>query len=191
MLSVILAILLVLGIIIGCINGCIDSILNEMMSSSKGALELTVSMGCMIALWSGVMNVAKACKLTDALAKLLRPVIRLIFKKLDKDSDAEKYLALNIAANLLGLSNAATPSGINAAKELVKEDKKNLTDNASMLLVINSASLQLLPTTVAAIRSANGCESAFDIVPAVWIASLLSLVLGITLCKLTQIKVRK
>ncbi|MBE6903869.1 MAG: spore maturation protein A [Ruminococcaceae bacterium] len=184
MLSVILGILLVLGIVFGCINGCIDTVLNDMMSSSKSALELTVNMGCMIALWSGVMNVAKACKLTDALAKLLSPVIRLVFKKLDKGSDAEKYLALNITANLLGLSNAATPSGISAAKELVKEDKKNLTDNTTMLLVINSASLQLIPTTVAAIRSGAGCKSAFDIVPAVWIASLLSLLLGIFLCKL-------
>ena len=118
---------------------------------------------------------------TDVLAKLLKPLLSKVFPSTKKDKVLAGHLSSNICANFLGLGNAATPMGIMAAQRFAKQSKNGVaTDELCRLVVLNTASIQLIPATVAAVRSGLGCQSPFDILPAVWITSLCSAGLGVT-----------
>lgn len=189
MLSYIITGMLVVGIIIGIINGNIDKIQMGILDSAPNALKICVSIGCMMALWSGVMRIAEKSGITDLISKILRPVIRLLFPIVKKGSECEKYITMNITANMLGLSNAATPMGIKAAEKLNQIDKSK--KYVTLFIIINCASVQLIPTTVAAIRNEAGSKTPFDIVIPVWIASFLTLLFAVFLGKIiTNIKKR-
>lgn len=119
--------------------------------------------------------------LTGALSRLLRPVLYRIFPGTRTDPSLGKELSANICANILGLGNAATPMGIRAAKRMVRPDRPGIaTDEMCRLIVLNTASIQLIPANVAAVRSSLGCQTPFDLLPAVWITSLCSAGLGLT-----------
>ena len=114
------------------------------------------------------------------LAKLLRPVFRRLFPQASRDEQAMGYLCANVSANLLGLGNAATPMGIAAVKRMqALSHSHTATDEMCRLIVMNTASIQLLPTTVAAVRASLGAAAPFDILPAVWITSALSVTAGL------------
>ena len=115
--------------------------------------------------------------LTAVMSRLLRPLISRIFPRTRQDSILEGHLSANICANVLGLGNAATPMGIKAARRLAEGDRAN--DELCRLIVLNTASIQLIPATVAAVRSSLGCATPFDILPAVWITSLCSAGMGL------------
>ena len=130
------------------------------------------------------MEVARVSGLTDKLAKLCSPILSRLFPDVEKKSDAFSYICMNFSANLLGLSNAATPLGISAMKELNNgTDKNTLSDSQLIFIVMNTASLQLLPTTLSALRSIYGSKTPFDITVPVWITSLCALVVGLTVAK--------
>lgn len=188
MLSYIITGMLVVGIIIGGINGNMDQIQKEILNSAPNALTICISIGCMMALWSGVMKIAEKAGITELIAKILRPVIRFLFPGVGKGSECEKYITMNITANMLGLANAATPMGIKAAEKLNQTDRSG--KNVSLFLIINCASVQLVPTTVAAIRSAAGSKTPFDIIVPVWIASFSTLLFAIFLGKIILRKKR-
>ena len=120
----------------------------------------------------------EATGMTDRLSRLLRPLLHRIFPSTKRDAALARDLSANICANFLGLGNAATPMGIQAAKRLKQGD--TATDELCRLIVLNTASIQLIPANVAAVRSSLGCGTPFDILPAVWITSLLSAGLGVT-----------
>ena len=120
----------------------------------------------------------EAIGLTDALSRLLKPLLYRLFPSASQDRALSRDLSANICANLLGLGNAATPMGIRAAKRMTRGN--TATDELCRLIVLNTASIQLIPANVAAVRSSLGCRSPFDILPAVWITSLLSAGLGVT-----------
>lgn len=132
------------------------------------------------------MRIAEESKLTDRLSSLFRPVMRLLFRDLPAGSKAAKAIVMNLTANLLGLGNAATPLGIAAMKELEKisPQKGAASNNMAMLVVLNTASLQLIPTTTAALRLANGSAAPMEILPAVWLSSAVSVLAGIVTAKL-------
>ena len=132
------------------------------------------------------MRIAEQSKLTDKLSALFRPIMRLLFRDLAANSKAAKAIVMNLTANLLGLGNAATPLGIAAMKELEKisPQKGVASNNMAMLVVLNTASLQLIPTTTAALRLANGSTAPMEILPAVWISSAISVLGGIIMAKL-------
>jgi len=142
-------------------------------------------MSGMMCLWSGVMEVARKSRLTDKLAKLFSPLLKKLFPDVKKDSKAFQYICMNVSANLLGLSNAATPFGLSAMKELKKD---LLSDEASdsmvTFVVMNTASIQLLPTNVATMRSVLGSTSPFDIIFCVWVTSVIALTVGLTVSRL-------
>ena len=118
--------------------------------------------------------------MTDALAKILRPVLCLLFPDTRTDLKLAQHLSANVCANILGLGNAATPMGIQAAKRMVSPDRPGVaTDQLCRLIVLNTASIQLIPATVAAVRVSLGCSTPFDILPAVWVTSLCSAGLGL------------
>lgn len=144
------------------------------------AVELCISMAGPLALWAGLGKLMKKVGLTARLATLLSPLLGRLFPKSRTDPELAGYLSANVTANLLGLGNAATPMGIRAAGRLRDPaDPIRATDELCRLVVMNTASIQLLPTTVAAVRQSAGCASPFDILPCVWVSSVLSVTAGL------------
>lgn len=152
---------------------------------AAAAIELCLSIAGMMCLWTGVMEVMRRSGLAQGLSRLLRPVLRRLFPGAARDKETMQCLSANVSANLLGLGNAATPLGIQAAQRMAGA-KQWASDELCLLVVCNTASIQLIPTTVAAVRQAQGCQTPFDILPAVWLASLLSVSAGILACKLLK-----
>ena len=149
---------------------------------AQAGVTLAVSMAGAICLWSGVGKLMERAGFTGFLSKRLSPLLRRIFPSTQTDPVLAGNLSANICANFLGLGNAATPMGILAAKSLAK-GQSHANNELCRLIVLNTASIQLIPTTVASIRSAAGCDTPFDILPAVWLASSISVCTGICAAK--------
>lgn len=148
---------------------------------AQAGITLALSLAGSICLWTGVGKVMEKIGLTTALARLLRPLLHRIFPSTRKNLSLASSLSANICANFLGLGNAATPMGILSAKRMVDPAAPHrATDEMCRLIVLNTASIQLIPANVAALRSSLGCATPFDILPAVWITSLCSAGLGVT-----------
>lgn len=147
---------------------------------AKAGIELTLAMAGSVCLWMGVGRVMDAAGFTQRLSRLLRPLLGRLFPDTRQDPALARDLSANISANFLGLGNAATPMGIRAAIRMKDPQNPELaTDQLCRLIVLNTASIQLIPANVAAIRASLGCTSPFDILPAVWLASLASAGLGL------------
>lgn len=169
--------ILALSLICSLFNDSTKALAASVFTGAQGGVELAISMAGAICLWSGVGKLMDTIGMTDKLSKLLGPVLHRIFPSTAVNPSLSRSLSSNICANLLGLGNAATPMGIRAAKQLRKEN--TATDELCRLVVLNTASIQLIPTNVAAVRSALGCDTPFDILPAVWITSLCSAAMGL------------
>lgn len=149
---------------------------SSLFEGAEKALAFCLSAGGGICLWSAVMEVMERCGMASALSKALRPLLGRLFPCASGDSQTMAALSQNVSANLLGLGNAATPAGIRAARGLAGLGAK---DELCLLVVLNTASIQLIPSTIAAVRASQGAVSAFDITPAVWISSVLSVCAGL------------
>ena len=154
------------------------------MEGAGAAVELCLSMAGVLCLWMGVMEIMKRSGLSAGLSKLLRPLLGRLYPEFARDREVMDSISANVSANLLGLGNAATPLGIQAARQMSRRTPGVASDSLCMLVVCNTASIQLIPTTVAGVRLAAGCETPFDILPAVWLASALSVCVGIVAAKL-------
>lgn len=150
------------------------------MQGAQAGITLAISIGGSLCLWAGVGNLMEKAGITSLLARLLHPVLGRIFPSIRQDSALAGDLSTNFCANLLGLGNAATPPGIAAAKRFAANASGQATDELCRFIVLNTASIQLLPTNIAAVRSSLGCAAPFDILPAVWMTSLCSAGLGLT-----------
>ena len=147
---------------------------------AQAGITLAISIAGAICLWTGVGKLLEQAGITGKLSKLLRPLLGRIFPSVKTDSKLENYLSANVCANFLGLGNAATPMGIQAAQRLAQGRNGIASDELCRLIVLNTASIQLIPANVAAVRAGLGCVSPFDILPAVWVTSLCSAGLGVT-----------
>lgn len=154
------------------------------MEGAAQAIQLGISMAGALCLWMGVMEVMDRAGLAGKLAKLFQPLLGRLYPDFAGDKGIMDTIAANVSANLLGLGNAATPLGLEAARRMSRRSPGIASDSLCMLVVCNTASIQLIPTTVAAVRMAAGCETPFDILPAVWVTSLLSVTVGITAAKI-------
>ena len=170
--------ILLLSVVASLILGNGSALAEAVPKGTQAGLELAVSLAGSICLWSGVGKLMEKAGLTAVLNRLFSPLLGRIFPSFRRDPVLAGYLSGNVCANFLGLVNAATPMGIQAAKRLAKE-KGVATDELCRLIVLNTASIQLIPATVAAIRSQLGSASAFDILPAVWVTSLVSAGIGL------------
>ena len=149
-------------------------------TGAQSGITLAVSIAGSLCLWTGVGRLMERIGITAALAKLLRPILRRLFPSTRKDPSLASSLSANICANFLGLGNAATPMGILSAKRMVSYGRPGIaTDELCRLIVLNTASIQLIPANVAAIRTSLGCATPFDILPAVWVTSLASASAGL------------
>ena len=172
--------LVALSILFSTLLGRGSELAGAVFSGAQAGVTLAVSLTGGICLWSGVGKLLTHLGLTDILSRLLRPVLGKIFPETKKDPAAAGFLSANLCANLLGLGNAATPMGIEAAKRLRDPNRPDYaTDGLCRLIVLNTASIQLIPANVAAVRLSLGCANPFDILPAVWITSFCSAGLGL------------
>ena len=173
-------------------NGRMEQVSISAVNDCSNAVTLVIQLTGVMCLWSGLMRIAEASDLTGKLSRLFRPVMTLLFRHLPVDSKAAKAIVMNLTANLLGLGNAATPLGISAMKELEKiSPRKGIASNEmAMLVVLNTASLQLIPTTTAALRLSNGSTAPMEILPAVWLASSVSILAGILTAKFLSSRFR-
>ncbi len=156
------------------------------LEAAGESVKVVLSLAGMLCFWSGILEIADRSGLSAKLEKLLSLPVRMLFPKLKKGSRASKHITENIAANLLGMGNAATPAGIAAMNELDKLNPHPEKPTAEMCIftVLNTASLQLIPTTIISMRASAGAARAADIIPAVWISSVLSLLAAVISMKI-------
>ena len=185
--QVILVVIPALSLIFAAFGGRVGELSAAMLEKSGEAVELVISLCGIICFWSGIMRVAERAGLVEKLARLLSPIVAFLFKGVKRGGKAAGLITMNLAANILGLGNASTPLGIAAMKAIADESgdfTDTATDDMIMLAVLNTASLQLVPTTAAALRAANGAAKPFDILPCVWMVSAYSAVLVVAAVKL-------
>lgn len=186
MLNIMWPAFIIIAVIYAFFTGNIENVSNGLFESAESAVQLTITFFGTICLWNGIMEIAKKTSLMQKLTKVLSPLIRFLFPELKKGSIAYQEISMNVVANLLGLGNAATPLGLKAMKTMQKENphKDTLTNSMAMFIVINTASIQLIPTNVIAIRSSLGSSSPSGIILQVWVATIIAAIVGITATKL-------
>lgn len=177
--SIVWAVLLGGSVLCSLITGRGQALSAGVMQGAQMGVTLAISIAGSLCLWAGVGRLMEKIGLTTALASLLRPAMERLFPSTREDRQLAGSLSANICANFLGLGNAATPPGIEAARRLAAHCNGRASDELCRLIVLNTASIQLIPANVAAVRSGLGCKTPFDILPAVWITSLCSAGLGV------------
>lgn len=173
------AVLLGTSVVCAAIGGRAAALSAAVMQGAQAGVTLAISIAGSLCLWAGIGRAMEKLGLTAVLARLLRPAMNRLFPSTREDAALSGALSTNICANFLGLGNAATPPGIEAARRLAARSPGRASDELCRLIVLNTASIQLIPANVAAVRSSLGCGSPFDILPAVWITSLCSAGLGL------------
>lgn len=175
------------SLIYAAVNGTMPAMSDALMSGANDAVELSIYLLGGMCVWMGFLKIAEASGLTVLIAKILSPVIDRLFPEYKNEMEIKGKISMNITANFLGLGNAATPLGLSAMKAM---EKKNSGDSPTsgmiLFVVINTASLQLLPVNMAAIRDACGSSNPFGILPQVWVTSAAALVVCVLFCKLAQ-----
>ena len=170
-----------LSILAAALSGNMSALSAAVPKGAQAGVTLAISMAGSICLWTGVGKLMEAAGMTGKLSRLLRPLLGRIFPSIKQDSVLENHLSANVCANFLGLGNAATPMGIQAAQRMARGQGGVASDELCRLIVLNTASIQLIPANVAAVRSGLGCSTPFDILPAVWVTSLCSAGLGVAM----------
>ena len=176
--------MVLLSLLFGLLTGQLDAVANAALSGAQSAVELSLSMAGVLCLWSGVMEIMNVCGLSSGLARVFQPILRRLLPQASRDAETLAAVSANVSANLLGLGNAATPLGIRAARRMARGCGGVASDELCMLVVLNTASIQLLPTTIASVRAAAGSQTPFDILPAVWLSSILSVIAGLLMARL-------
>ena len=174
------------SVLFGLLEGTLDAVSAAALSGAASAVSLCLSMAGVICLWTGVMEVMDRSGLAGKLARLFRPLLRRLLPRASQDGETLSAVSANVSANLLGLGNAATPLGLKAAVRMAKNAGGVASDELCLLVVLNTASIQLVPATVASLRTAAGCETPFDILPAVWLTSALALAAGLGMAALLR-----
>ena len=175
--------MVLVSLIFGALTGNLSSLSAAALEGAQSAVELCFTMCGGMCLWTGVMELMDQCALTDKIAALFRPLLRRLLPQASRDSETLAAVSANLSADLLGLGNAATPLGIRAARRMSRGCGGVASNELCLLVVLNTASIQLLPTTLAGVRASLGASDPFDILPCVWLASLLSVLAGLFAAK--------
>lgn len=178
--------IILISIAIGIANGNVNELTTCLFDSASSAVETCLNVFAIISLWSGIMKIAEKSGFINTLQKTIQPFMKIIFPEVQKNSPAISTMAMNIAANLIGVGNVATPLGIKAMEELQVENKnKNkLSKTMSAFLILNTASIQLIPSTVIAMRTGLGSENPTAIVFPIFVASFVSAIIGLLIVNL-------
>ena len=186
MLNIVWPIFIIISFSYAIFSGNLESLNFSIFKSTEDAINLTLSLLGTICLWNGVMQIASKTSIIDKLVKSLNPIIKILFPEIKNNEKIKKEISMNMIANILGLGNAATPLGLKAMKSMQRENKnKNvLSDSMMVFIVINTASIQIIPTTVIAIRNSLSSNNPTSIVFPVWIATICAAVAAILATKL-------
>lgn len=192
MLNILWPIFIIVSFIYAILTGNVQNVNNSIFESTSDAVKLSLTLLGTMCLWTGIMKIAQQTSFVTKLTILLRPIIDFLFPEIKENEIAKEHISMNIIANILGLGNAATPLGLKAMKTMQKENRKKdtVSNSMAMFIVLNTASLQLIPTTVIAIRSSLNSSNPTSVIIPVWIATIAAAVAGITVTKLF-IKLKK
>ena len=186
MLNIIWPIFIIISFSYAIISGNLENLNSNIFDSLESAISLSITMLGTMCLWSGIINIASHTKIINIINKILRPIITFLFPNLKSNKKIQNEISMNMVANILGLGNAATPLGLKAMESLQNENtKKNqLSNSMIMLIVLNTASIQIIPTTVIAIRNSLGSNNPTIIILPVWIATICAAIIGIIVTKI-------
>ncbi|MBR3832656.1 MAG: hypothetical protein IKJ72_03390 [Mycoplasmataceae bacterium] len=186
MLNFIWPIFLIASFIYAICFGNIAETNTAIFTSTEEAVNLCIKLLGTICLWNGIMKVAQGTKIIKTLKKLLRPFLKILFPKINEDEEVYSEISMNMIANIMGLGNAATPMGLKTMKSLQKKntDKNKLSDEMAIFIVLNTASIQIIPTTVIAIRNSLNSNNPTAILFPVWIATLCAAISAISVARI-------
>ena len=185
-LNIVWPVFLIVSIIFAFFSGNISELNKSIFESTNSAVNLCITLLGTMCLWNGIMQIACNTSFIEKIAKILKPIMKFLFPKLDNNSSTYKDISMNIIANILGLGNAATPLGIKAMKSLQRDNKNKsvLTNDMATFIVLNTASIQIIPTTVIAIRNSLGSQNPTVIIFPIWVATVCAAISGIIATKL-------
>ena len=188
MINYIWFVMVFLGVLIGLFTGNGEVISKSIINSADSTVNMIIGLVGLMCFWCGVMKVAEKSGLTNKLAKVLKPILKLIFKEAAKDEKALGAIVMNITANMMGLGNAATPFGVKAMQEMdrLNKEKGVASNDMSLFLVLNAACIQFIPSTVISIRAASGSDNPGAIILPALLASTVAAITGVFLCKILQ-----
>lgn len=179
--------MILFSILCAAVTGRMEALSAAVLNGASDAVMLVINMTGMMCAWTGLMRIADEGGITRILSGALKPLMKRLFPGCKEGGPAVRAMCMNITANLLGLGNAATPFGIAAMKELKKANPTDTADNAmATFVVLNTASIQLIPTFLGMLRAQYGSPTPFDILPAVWATSLCSVAAGLAAAKLME-----
>lgn len=176
----------VISVVFAAFCGNMNLVSQGAIDGAKQAIELLFTIGAMMCLWSGIMNIAENTGITRAVSKLFAPLMRVLMPDYKGNKAVTGAVCSNITANLLGLGNAATPLGLEAMRRMKEGGCVRANNSMIIFVILNTASIQLVPATVAALRQSAGAQSPFNILPCVWISSAFALFLGIASAKAVE-----
>lgn len=179
-------VLIIFSFICAALTGRMNDLSVSVIEGGTNAVELLIRLVSMLCLWGGIMEIADRSGVTKGISKLLSPVIKLIFPRIRKEKDVLEAISMNITANILGLGNAATPLGLEAMRRLqsVNPDISKASDEMVVFVVMNTAAMHIIPTTVATLRGQYGSENPMSILPAAFLTSFCALLAAIVSAKL-------
>ena len=186
MLNKIWPVFIIISFVYAIIFGNIEKLNNGIFESTKSAVELCLTFLGTITLWNGIMQIAYKSRLVNNLVKILNHFLNKLFQEIKNNQKIKKEISMNIIANIFGLGNAATPLGIKAMTSMqdVNTEKNTLSNSMMMFIVLNTASLQLIPTTVIAIRTSLKSENPTSIVFPIWCATICSIIVAVLSTKI-------
>lgn len=177
---------LIISFVYAIFNGTLPQTNSAIFESTKDVIDLSLTLLGTMCLWCGIIKIAMKTNLVNILIKFFRPILKKLFPDINEEDDAYKQISMNIIANLLGLGNAATPLGLKAMQSLqkVNKNKKELSNSMAILIVLNTASIQIIPTTVIAIRNSLGSENPTKMLVPIWIATICAAVSALVAAKI-------
>lgn len=186
MLNIIWPIMIIISYVYAIVTGNMEKVNTSIFEYTETAVKLLLTLLGTMCLWNGLMEIAANTKLIKRITKILNPFINFLFSDSKKDQEIHEQISMNIVANLLGLGNAATPLGLRAMKTMQEKnpDKNRLTDDMATFIILNTASIQIIPTTVIAIRMSLGSLKPTKIIFAVWISTICAAFVGILVTKI-------
>lgn len=176
--------MIIVSIVYSIINGTVDETVNSVFEGAESACATIFSLAGVMCFWTGIMKIAEKSGISGLVCRVISPVVKMLFP--GSGEKAREYISMNMTANFLGMGNAATPMGMLAAQELDKENENPRIPsiNMCMLIVLNTTSFQLIPSTIIALRSASGAEDAVSVIAPIWFASACAVIIGIVSVKL-------
>ncbi|BED91929.1 MAG: spore maturation protein A [Candidatus Improbicoccus pseudotrichonymphae] len=186
MLNYVWTFMIIISFICSAVNGKMGDLTCCVIDGASDAIKVSIVMLGSMAFWSGIMQIAKDCGIVKLISSLIYPILKFLFPKYSKEEKISQPLCMNIVSNMLGLSNAATPFGLTAIREMQNINKTPDTATNEMItfIILNTSCFQLIPATLAALRKNYGSKNPFDILIPLWIASLTALLFGIFLSKI-------